>query len=123
MNCMPAIGIRNAHEPIMIGKAAVGFIPSRLTMIMHGAYRPMPSVISAPSAKLMPQARISLPPVSAVASPPPGKRLSAVMIISTAATSSATPMPRWIARLGMPVTIAAPIHEPPTPQGSAAPAS
>ncbi len=73
----------------------------------------MPSVISAPSAKLMPQASASLPPVSAVASPPPGKRLSAVMIISTAATSSATPMPRWIARLGMPVTIAAPIHEPP----------
>ncbi len=30
-------GIRNAHEPIMIGKAAVGSMPSRLIMIMHGA--------------------------------------------------------------------------------------
>ena len=26
---MVLIGIRNAHEPIMIGKAAVGFMPSR----------------------------------------------------------------------------------------------
>jgi hypothetical protein len=29
--------MRNAHDPIMIGKAAIGFIPSRLTMIMQGA--------------------------------------------------------------------------------------
>ena len=32
-----ATGIRNAHDPIMIGKAAVMFIPSMLTRIMHGA--------------------------------------------------------------------------------------
>ena len=32
-----ATGIRNAQEPIMIGKAAMGFMPSRLTRIMHGA--------------------------------------------------------------------------------------
>jgi hypothetical protein len=32
-----ATGIRNAHEPIMMGKAAVGFMPSRLTRIMQGA--------------------------------------------------------------------------------------
>src|SRR5262249_47298199 len=31
-----ATGMRNAHEPIIIGNAAVGFIPSRLTRIMHG---------------------------------------------------------------------------------------
>ena len=28
---------RPAHEPIMIGNAAFGFNPSRLTRIMHGA--------------------------------------------------------------------------------------
>ena len=36
----------------MIGNAAVAFMPSRPTRIMHGAYMPMPSVISAPSTKL-----------------------------------------------------------------------
>ena len=46
------IGIRNAQEPIMMGNAALAFMPSRPTRIMHGAYRPMPSVISAPSTKL-----------------------------------------------------------------------
>ena len=35
-------GIRNAHEPIMIGNAAVGFMPSRLTRIMHGRVEPDP---------------------------------------------------------------------------------
>ena len=44
--------MRNAQEPIMIGNAARGFMPSSATRIMHGAYRPMPSVISAPSTKL-----------------------------------------------------------------------
>ena len=33
---MPAIGIRNAHEPIMIGNAALAFMPSKLTRIMQG---------------------------------------------------------------------------------------
>src|SRR5258705_12662758 len=37
MNFMLHTGIRNAHDPIMIGNAAVGFIPSRLIMIRHGA--------------------------------------------------------------------------------------
>src|SRR6185436_10820328 len=36
MNRALAIGIRNAHEPIMIGNAVVEFMPSRLTRIMHG---------------------------------------------------------------------------------------
>src|ERR1051326_2516956 len=45
-------GIRNAHDPIMIGNAAAGFIPRRLTRIMHGAYRPMPSIIRTPRTKL-----------------------------------------------------------------------
>ena len=31
------MGIRNAQAPIMMGKAATGFIPIRLTRIMHGA--------------------------------------------------------------------------------------
>ncbi len=31
------MGIRNAHAPIMIGNAAVGFMPIRLIMIRHGA--------------------------------------------------------------------------------------
>jgi hypothetical protein len=30
-------GIRNAQEPIMIGKAVSGDMPSRLTRIMQGA--------------------------------------------------------------------------------------
>ena len=29
-------GMRNAHEPIMIGNAVVSLMPSRLTRIMHG---------------------------------------------------------------------------------------
>ena len=37
MNRMLPTGIRKAHEPIMIGNAAVGFMPSRLTRIMQGA--------------------------------------------------------------------------------------
>jgi hypothetical protein len=55
-----------------------------------------------------------LVPVSASASPPPGIWLSAVSVISTAATTSATPMPRWMLAFGQPATIDAPIHEPPT---------
>ena len=31
------MGMRNAQEPIMIGKAAFGFMPSSATRIMHGA--------------------------------------------------------------------------------------
>jgi hypothetical protein len=30
-------GIRNAHDPIMIGKAVVSTIPRKLTRIRHGA--------------------------------------------------------------------------------------
>ena len=37
MNCTLATGMRNAHEPIMIGNAAIGFIPSTLTSTMQGA--------------------------------------------------------------------------------------
>ena len=40
----------------MIGNAAFGFMPRRATRIMHGAYRPIPSVISAPRTKLTPTA-------------------------------------------------------------------
>src|SRR4051812_42144685 len=46
-----AVGMRKAQEPIMIGNAVVAFMPRRLTRIMHGAYRPMPMVISAPRMK------------------------------------------------------------------------
>ena len=52
MNRRLATGMRNAQDPIIIGNAAMGFIPSRLTIIMHGAYNPMPIVISAPKQKL-----------------------------------------------------------------------
>lgn len=37
MNCTLAAGIRKVQDPIMLGKAAVGFMPSRLIMIMQGA--------------------------------------------------------------------------------------
>ena len=40
MNRNPATGIRKAHEPIMIGNAAMGFMPSRLTRMRQGAYKP-----------------------------------------------------------------------------------
>ena len=32
-----AIGIKKAQAPIMMGKAAVGFIPIMLTKTIHGA--------------------------------------------------------------------------------------
>ena len=31
------VGIRNAQDPIMIGNAAAGFMPSSAIRIMHGA--------------------------------------------------------------------------------------
>ena len=37
MNFRLPTGIRNAHDPIMIGNAVVSLMPSRLTRIMHGA--------------------------------------------------------------------------------------
>ena len=37
LNRALATGIRKAQDPIMMGKAAVGLIPSKLTMIMQGA--------------------------------------------------------------------------------------
>ena len=40
-----ASGMRKAHEPIMIGKAVVAFIPRRLMSTMQGPYRPMPMVM------------------------------------------------------------------------------
>jgi len=36
-NLIPADGIRNAQEPIMIGKAASALIPSKSTKAIHGA--------------------------------------------------------------------------------------
>ena len=48
INFNDAIGIRNAHEPIMIGKATAGDIPNANTSAIQGAYNPMPAVIKAP---------------------------------------------------------------------------
>ena len=33
-----ATPIRNAHDPIMMGNATLGLMPSMATRIMHGAY-------------------------------------------------------------------------------------
>jgi hypothetical protein len=37
MKRRPPTGMKKAQEPIMIGNAALGFIPRRLTRIMQGA--------------------------------------------------------------------------------------
>jgi hypothetical protein len=44
--------MRNAADPIMMGKATAGLMPSALTTIIEGAYIPMPRVIRAPRTKL-----------------------------------------------------------------------
>ena len=77
----------------MMGKAAIGFIPSKLTRIRHGAYKPIPSVISAPSRKLIATAAASFAPVSSSAKPPLGSWSRFMSANSTAATESAIPMP------------------------------
>ena len=60
---------------------------------MQGAYRPIPSDISAPRMKLTPTPIPSFTPRTPSASPPPGNMLICVMNISTAAPSSAAPIP------------------------------
>jgi len=112
MKRMLPVGMRKAQEPIMIGNAALGFMPSRLTRIMHGAYRPMPSVIKAPSMKFTATAITSLMPVTPSASPPPGKSFIWVMNINPAAASKATPIPTCTFRLGQRATTPAPSQAP-----------
>src|SRR6185503_21225109 len=68
MNRTPATGMSKAHDPIMIGNAARGLIPSKLTRIRHGAYKPTPSVISAPRTQLTQMANTSGPPLRPSAS-------------------------------------------------------
>ena len=95
MNRRLATGMRNAQDPIIIGNAAIGFMPSRLTMIMHGAYNPMPIVISAPKQKLT-----AIPIHKRVPSRPSAFPVSPkwlpfrfVMINNAAAASRALPIP------------------------------
>ena len=81
----------------MIGKPAVGFMPSRLTRIMHGAYSPMPSVINAPSTKLPPMPSAEHRAGRGRARRRRREQLQiCVRSMSAAATSSAKPMPIWI---------------------------
>ena len=71
-------------------------------MMRQGAYRPMPSVISAPRRKLIAMPSWSFVPVSASAVPAGTARPSADITISPAATSSAAPIPTWMFRRGQP---------------------
>jgi hypothetical protein len=57
-----ATGCSSAQAPIMIGKAAIGCMPSSASVIMQGAYRPMPALISAPRMKLTPTANGNFQP-------------------------------------------------------------
>jgi len=93
MNRALATGIRNAHDPIMIGNAARGFIPSKLIRIRHGAYKPMPIVISAPRQKFATIAKNSSVPERPRASPPPGISFRFVITNSAAAAHRAPPIP------------------------------
>ena len=90
---MPATGIRNPADPIIIGNATFGFMPSKLTKIMHGANIPIPMVIRAPRMKFTAIAITSLIPETPVDSPPPGKSFICVMNIRLAATTKAIPIP------------------------------
>ena len=98
----------------MIGKAASGLIPSRHTRIRHGAYRPIPRVMSAPRTKFTATAKSSRAPARPVASPPPGIQPRLVMRIRAAAAVSAVLMPSWTARRGRRDTSPAPSHAPRT---------
>src|SRR5262249_22757740 len=109
-----ATGCSSAQQPIMIGKAAIGVMPRSASVIMHGAYRPMPSVISAPSPKHTTTATAKRQPDSASASPPPGSLPSATAVNTDAAISSAMPMPIWIDRRGRRLTTPAPSQAPST---------
>ena len=60
INRIDAGGIKNAHEPIMIGKATWGDNPSAYTKAIQGAYKPMPAVIKAPKIKFTITAIMSL---------------------------------------------------------------
>lgn len=71
MNLIDAGGIKKAQDPIMIGKATCGDNPREKTMAMHGAYKPMPAVIKAPSKKLTATANTNLYPDKPMAVPPP----------------------------------------------------
>src|ERR1700730_5504232 len=98
----------------MIGKAASGLMPSRLTRIRHGAYRPTPNIINAPSRQLAHTPNTSAAPWSPRASPPAGNQARFFASISAAATNSATPMPSWMMRLGARATMPAPNQAPTT---------
>ena len=84
--------MRKAHDPIMMGNATAGSIPSTLTSTMHGAYRPTPSVINAPSTTFVETPMTSFAPVSPTASPP-GTRASSCASTIAAAPRSAIPIP------------------------------
>ena len=60
---------------------------------MHGAYKPMPSIISAPRTKLPASPIMSFAPVNPNVSPPFGSSDSDVSSIIVAAPSSARPIP------------------------------
>ena len=51
----------------MMGKAAIGCIPSSASVIMHGAYIPMPALMSAPRMKLMTTASANFQPTRLIA--------------------------------------------------------
>ena len=96
----------------MIGNAAAGFMPSALTSTMHGAYSPIPAVISAPSTKLHATPTRSLPGESPSASPPFGRSDPAEAAMRVAATRSATPMIVRTVLRGNRATRPAPSHAP-----------
>ena len=74
----------------------------------------MPSVISAPSTKLIARPMPSFVPPSASAVPPPGSSCSWLASMKPAATKSAVPMPICTARREKPETMPAPSHAPAT---------
>src|ERR1700733_15124847 len=107
-----ATGCSSAQAPIMIGNAAIGCMPSSASVIMQGAYRPMPALISAPRIKLTPTANGNFQPTRLMAAPPPGRACKLMAVNTPPAMSSAIPMVIWIARRDRRATTSAPSQEP-----------
>lgn len=107
-----ATGCSSAQAPIMIGNAAMGCMPSSASVIMQGAYRPMPALISAPRIKLTPTANGNFQPTRLMAVPPPGRACKLMAVNTAPARSSAIPMVIWIARRDSRATTSAPSQEP-----------
>lgn len=55
--------------PIIIGKAAIGFNPSKYTVTIVNAYDPIPMLFNAPYTKSKNPAKISFQPYNSVAVP------------------------------------------------------